>query len=82
MALILRACAPFFQVFDMPQSGDFYCRVLGFTLENHSPIIKSPLGDYLTLRCISMQRTRMPCSIMSARLARAWLSNPSSRGMG
>lgn len=37
---------PLLQVFDMPTAVDFYCRVLGFEVSGHSPVVKSPEGEY------------------------------------
>jgi len=37
---------PLLQVFDMPTSVDLYCRVLGFEVSGHSPMVKSAEGEY------------------------------------
>lgn len=44
--LEIEGISPLLQVYDMQTAVRFYTEVLGFELGTHSPIVKSPQGDY------------------------------------
>ena len=46
MTLGIEGLCPLLQVYDMPKTVKFYQDVFGFEVVQHSPVVKSPQGEY------------------------------------